>query len=307
MNRIMKKTAAAVLSVAMLASSAAALNQSGVQNGLTITASAANNLPPGAINAGTYSCFSYWEFSNSVVIYGCSGNPTTVYIPEKINNKPVTDILSGTFTGKTALKNVTFYAKIRFLSSETFSGCTNLTSVVLPNSLETIGWNTFNGCSKLAKIHIPFNTTSVERGAFAGCTALKLIIAHGNTSFDNDVFKSMFSSTATPFTGKIYCYQNTLPASFALNKGYNRVFFKMGDVNNDNVINATDASQILGFYASLSTGGNIPAAQREKMEICADVDRDGRINAVDASAVLGYYAALSTGYTYSFEYYMANR
>ena len=81
----------------------------------------------------------------------------------------------------------------------------------------------------------------------------------------------------------------------------------MGDVNFNNIIDATDASQILGFYASLSTGGNLPAAQREKMEICADVTRDGRINAIDASAVLSYYAAISTGYTYSFEYFMANR
>ena len=137
--------------------------------------------------------------------------------------------------------------------------------------------------------------------------ALKKVIFHGNTQIAVSLFKDVDTGIETAFTGKIYCYPGTRPAAYALNKGYNRVFYKMGDVNFNNIIDATDASQILGFYASLSTGGNIPAAQREKMEICADVDRDNHIDACDASAVLGYYAAISTGYTYSFEYYMANR
>ena len=307
MKRIMKKTAAAVLSLAMLASSAAALNQSSGQNGLAITASAASNLPPGAISFGTYGSVNYWEFGSDIVICSAKAGATSVYVPETINNKPVTTLYFTAFYNNTTMKSITIDAKLRTLSLEQFEGCTNLTSVVLPSTLETIPMSSFLYCRNLTKLHIPYNTTKVESGAFAGCTNLKQIIAHGNTSFDNNVFQNIFTKTVTPFTGKIYCYPGTRPATFAQNKGYNRVFFKMGDVNGNNIIDATDASQILSFYASTSTGGNISAAQREKMEICADVNCDNRIDARDASAVLSYYAAISTGYSNSFEYFMANR
>ena len=308
MNRIMKKTTAAVLSVAMLASSAAALNQSGVQNGLAITASAANDLPPGTVWWGEIGGVYYWEYPTYVTAVGCTDDAVNITIQENIHNKPVTGIdFSSNFANKPALKTVTINAKIQHLSANIFENDTNLTSVYLPNTLQTIGQSAFAGCSKLEKFDIPYATNSVGYGALAGCTKLKKIIAHGNTSFNSNVFKNFYTGAVTSFTGKFYCYTGTRPATFALNKGYNRVFYKMGDVNFNNIIDATDASQILGFYASLSTGGNLPAAQREKMEICADVTRDGRINAIDASAVLSYYAAISTGYTYSFEYFMANR
>lgn len=301
MNRIMKKTAAAVLSVAMLASSAAALNQSGVQNGLTITASAAG------ASTGTYAGLTYRESSNFITITGCNNNITTLSIPEKINNKPVTNIDRGAFANKTALKTVKFYANVPYVPAYAFANCTNLTTVYLSNAVTSIEAAAFVGCTKLEKLDIPFNTTYMGYGALAGCTSLKKVIFHGNTQITAYVFKNVDTGAETAFTGTFYVHDNTYPSAYAFNKHYNRVIYTLGDVNNDNKVNATDASQILGFYASLSTGGNIPAAQREKMEICADVDRDNHIDACDASAVLGYYAALSTGYTYSFEYYMANR
>lgn len=69
--------------------------------------------------------------------------------------------------------------------------------------------------------------------------------------------------------------------------------FLYGDVNNDGVINASDSSDILAEYASMSAGesGNFD----EKQKKSADFNDDGIINASDASEVLKYYAEKSSG------------
>ena len=66
----------------------------------------------------------------------------------------------------------------------------------------------------------------------------------------------------------------------------------LGDVNNDSLINAVDASIVLTYYAMMSTNqkGDFNDTQKK----AADVDKNGDINAVDASYILSYYAYTST-------------
>ena len=68
--------------------------------------------------------------------------------------------------------------------------------------------------------------------------------------------------------------------------------YALGDVNNDGKINAVDASEVLTYYAMISTNknGGFTGAQK----LAADVDHNDKINAVDASCILSYYAYLST-------------
>lgn len=68
--------------------------------------------------------------------------------------------------------------------------------------------------------------------------------------------------------------------------------YTLGDVNNDNLVNAVDASSILKYYALISTSKD--GGYNEEQKLAADVDHDGLINAVDASIVLAYYAYAST-------------
>lgn len=68
-----------------------------------------------------------------------------------------------------------------------------------------------------------------------------------------------------------------------------------GDVNNDNLVDASDASYVLAEYANLSTGGNGTFTKSQKS--AGDVNFDGKIDASDASYILGFYAYLSTGGT----------
>jgi hypothetical protein len=77
----------------------------------------------------------------------------------------------------------------------------------------------------------------------------------------------------------------------------------LGDVNNDDLINAVDASAVLFYYAMISTNkdGGFDDSQRA----AADIDHDGQINAVDASIILAYYALNSTSKDkVSFEEYL---
>lgn len=66
----------------------------------------------------------------------------------------------------------------------------------------------------------------------------------------------------------------------------------MGDVNHDGLVDACDASYVLEYYSTVSTGGEW---DRRMPYDLADVNRDGLVDACDASAILAYYSELSVG------------
>lgn len=66
-----------------------------------------------------------------------------------------------------------------------------------------------------------------------------------------------------------------------------------GDVNQDNVIDASDASLVLSAYASFSSGQGYHLTQKQLD--CADVNHDGNVDSSDASRILEYYANISSG------------
>ena len=68
--------------------------------------------------------------------------------------------------------------------------------------------------------------------------------------------------------------------------------YMTGDVNGDGLINAVDASSVLVYYASVSSGEE--GGYSYEQEQAADVNDDGVINAVDASCILAYFAYVSS-------------
>ena len=91
-----------------------------------------------------------------------------------------------------------------------------------------------------------------------------------------------------------------LQMTYLFTKGMYSGYIKMmgekkhdaGDVNNDGLVNAVDASDVLTYYANISTNtdGGFTEAQKE----AADHNGDGQIDASDASSILAYYAESST-------------
>ena len=77
------------------------------------------------------------------------------------------------------------------------------------------------------------------------------------------------------------------------------VEYVLGDVNSDNIINASDASEILAEYARTSSGKTALLSVET-----ADVNNDNEVNASDASSVLAYYAYISSGGSGSLENFL---
>ena len=71
------------------------------------------------------------------------------------------------------------------------------------------------------------------------------------------------------------------------------IYCVAGDSDNNNTVNALDASNILREYALMSTG-NTSTFTSEQQVLC-DVDGNGKIDAGDASMILAYYAFIATG------------
>ncbi|WP_455530255.1 dockerin type I domain-containing protein, partial [Ruminococcus sp.] len=86
------------------------------------------------------------------------------------------------------------------------------------------------------------------------------------------------------------------------------VKYMLGDVNNDGIINAVDASQVLKYYAKVSTGGD--GCFTEDQKLAVNVNGYGVIDAGDAAKILSYYAYASTikdGTPVSMEDFMAGK
>lgn len=67
--------------------------------------------------------------------------------------------------------------------------------------------------------------------------------------------------------------------------------YMLGDPNDDNNIDAKDATFVLSAYATLATGG----ALADEDKLASDVDRNGMVDSKDATAILSYYSYKATG------------
>ena len=69
---------------------------------------------------------------------------------------------------------------------------------------------------------------------------------------------------------------------------------KLGDVDLDGRINASDATLALRIYSKLATGEALTAEEKEQAPR-ADINQDGRVDSNDATMILAYYSGISTG------------
>ena len=81
--------------------------------------------------------------------------------------------------------------------------------------------------------------------------------------------------------------------------------YNLGDVDNNGIVDAVDASRVLSEYARVSS--NMNSSFSETQRKAADSNKDGFIDAVDASKILAFYAYKSTNGTLGFEEYIKDR
>lgn len=131
-------------------------------------------------------------------------------------------------------------------------------------------------------------------------TQLPEKLENGEFSTDEEVTNITDACTAVPAViDKAFINGNTATVSI-IPPNANRAilsfkisyFEGLGDVNSDELIDATDSSDVLQYYAMFSTGKD-PGLSDHEFSVC-DIDRNDIIDSADASKILEYYAVNST-------------
>ena len=171
------------------------------------------------------------EIASGSVVSGCK-NLTTIHLPSSLQKLSGT----GTFSGASALTDITLPEGIAITEGSTFSECTSLKSITLPASITTIPSYMFAGCSALERVtakgtitaignsafksdtaltEIPdlSQVTSIGDRAFYGCSALKTVDLHSVTTMDYGAFQGCDAlsgeidlSNLEVIPGHAFCY-----------------------------------------------------------------------------------------------------
>ena len=171
------------------------------------------------------------EIASGSVVSGCK-NLTTIHLPSSLQKLSGT----GTFSGASALTDITLPEGIAITEGSTFSECTSLKSITLPASITTIPSYMFAGCSALERVtakgtitaignsafksdtaltEIPdlSQVTSIGDRAFYGCSALKTVDLHSVTTMDYGAFQGCDAlsgeidlSNLEEIPGHAFCY-----------------------------------------------------------------------------------------------------
>ena len=108
------------------------------------------------------------EIASGSVVSGCK-NLTTIHLPSSLQKLSGT----GTFSGASALTDITLPEGIAITEGSTFSECTSLKSIELPASITTIPSHMFAGCSALERVTAKGIITAIGNGAFGSVTDWK--------------------------------------------------------------------------------------------------------------------------------------
>ena len=171
------------------------------------------------------------EIASGSVVSGCK-NLTTIHLPSSLQKLSGT----GTFSGASALTDITLPEGIAITEGSTFSECTSLKSIELPASITTIPSSMFAGCSALERVtakgtitaignsafksdtaltEIPdlSQVTSIGDRAFYGCSALKTVDLHSVTTMEYGAFQGCDAlsgeidlSNLEEIPGHAFCY-----------------------------------------------------------------------------------------------------
>lgn len=231
----------------------------------------------------------------------------------------VTRILGSAFKLNKAITSVVIPEGVERIGSGAFQSCDALTSAVLPESLKVIEQSAFAGTG-LTSLSIPDGVKEIGTEAFVNCADLyEATVNAPNASIGKDAFgcTSTFIQTGQysyifvrlvrdDFT--LICYENSTADTYAADTGimasYMEVTVSLGDLNEDDLVDAGDAAQILIAAAKLGSG--LDSGLTAVQTLAADVNADSVVNANDAAYVLRYAAYVGSGGQDSMADFMAS-
>lgn len=174
----------------------------------------------------------------------------------------------GLFTGCSSLKSITIPNKVTYIVDYAFWDCDNLTSVTIPGSVIYIGNYAFWDCNSLTSVTIPDSVTSIGAHTFDNCNNLKTVYCYKNSTADN-------ISLYPDGTAIVY-----------LGGGTTETDSIIGDPNNDGVVSASDAADVLQKALNPNFKTACENIFPNTYFDLLDVNGDGTITATDAAYVL---------------------
>jgi hypothetical protein len=145
------------------------------------------------VYAQTEADFEVDSDGKTVEITGYKGSATTVVIPARIKNLPVTVIGDGSFSNK-PFTSVTIPNGVTEIGENAFSGSDSLTTITIPNSVTRIRNTAFDRCRALTSVTIGSGVTNIASSAFRGCTSLTSVTFAGSipaSGFNANAFNGL--------------------------------------------------------------------------------------------------------------------
>lgn len=117
------------------------------------------------------------------------------------------------------------------------------------------------------------------------------------SSHSSEEIEALTKLTANVRYDDEYVQSELLKYAFSLSKSLADVSdIKAGDADGDGMVDASDASLILSFYADMSSGVAVDKNDNYKYILLGgDYDASSLIDSTDASSILAYYAEVSSG------------
>lgn len=113
--------------------------------------------------------------------------PSTVVIPNKIDNCEVVKLDDNLFIGQEYIEAVILPDTIKLIGNHCFSGCCNLHTVKLSENLEYIPKYCFHHCTALQNIDLK-NIVIIANNAFSGTTCLEKVNLENARIFESNAF-----------------------------------------------------------------------------------------------------------------------
>lgn len=224
---------------------------------------------------------------------------TDIQIPETIDGYTVSGIEQFSFAGQVSAERVTIPNSVNYIGDSAFMSCTSLREVVIGKGVKSLPDDCFFACPALETITLPDSLEKIGNETFFGCSALDLYIPQNVYSIGDNAFGMTTDPHSNEYVNIYDFLVRGVSGSYAeyYSQEHNIDFIDMnnytaGDINNDSLIDATDASAVLAEYARASTGTSLTFTK--KQNIIGDIDMNGIIDASDASKILEIYSELST-------------
>ena len=167
---------------------------------------------------------------------------TKIVIPATYEDKPVTTISEGAFSGTESLIKIIIPESVTSIEKNAFINCINLNEVVWKDGksqLNSIGKYAFQADTALKSFTIPASVTHIGDGAFNdNCCLEEIVLEEGNTSYkmDNGALYTADGKTLIQYTlnnpATSFTIPNTVttlsPGAFAYSANLTEIIFEEG-------------------------------------------------------------------------------